>query len=48
MPWRFVDYWKMTHDADLSQYRQTLRAEGLRADTRGRERAGMPVHRETR
>jgi 4-hydroxyacetophenone monooxygenase len=23
MPWRFVDYWEMTHDADLSQYRQT-------------------------
>jgi 4-hydroxyacetophenone monooxygenase len=23
MPWRFVDYWRMTHDADLSQYRQT-------------------------
>src|SRR6516164_439654 len=20
MPWRFVDYWAMTHDADLSQY----------------------------
>jgi 4-hydroxyacetophenone monooxygenase len=24
MPWRFVDYWRMTHDPDLSQYRQTL------------------------
>ena len=23
MPWRFVDYWRMTHNADLSQYRQT-------------------------
>ena len=23
MPWRFVDYWRMTHDPDLSQYRQT-------------------------
>jgi 4-hydroxyacetophenone monooxygenase len=23
MPWRFVDYWQMTHDPDLSQYRQT-------------------------
>jgi len=23
MPWRFVDYWRMTHDVDLSQYRQT-------------------------
>src|SRR5438270_280059 len=23
MPWRFVDYWEMTHDPDLSQYRQT-------------------------
>ena len=23
MPWRFVDYWAMTHDADLSQYRTT-------------------------
>jgi 4-hydroxyacetophenone monooxygenase len=23
MPWRFVDYWKMTHEPDLSQYRQT-------------------------
>jgi 4-hydroxyacetophenone monooxygenase len=23
MPWRFVDYWAMTHDTDLSQYRLT-------------------------
>ena len=23
MPWRFVDYWKMTHDPDFSQYRKT-------------------------
>jgi len=23
MPWRFVDYWGMTHDPDFSQYRQT-------------------------
>ena len=23
MPWRFVDYWRMTHDPDLSLYRQT-------------------------
>ena len=23
MPWRFVDYWQMTHDADLNDYRQT-------------------------
>jgi 4-hydroxyacetophenone monooxygenase len=23
MPWRFVDYWQMTHDPDLQQYRQT-------------------------
>jgi 4-hydroxyacetophenone monooxygenase len=23
MPWRFVDYWKMTHEPDLSLYRQT-------------------------
>ncbi len=23
MPWRFVDYWAMTHDADLDKYRQT-------------------------
>jgi len=23
MPWRFVDYWAMTHDADFSQYRLT-------------------------
>jgi 4-hydroxyacetophenone monooxygenase len=23
MPWRFVDYWQMTHDVDLSDYRQT-------------------------
>jgi 4-hydroxyacetophenone monooxygenase len=23
MPWRFVDYWAMTHDPDWSQYRQT-------------------------
>ena len=24
MPWRFVDYWKMTHDPDLSEYRLTV------------------------
>jgi 4-hydroxyacetophenone monooxygenase len=23
MPWRFVDYWRMTHDPDLGHYRQT-------------------------
>ena len=23
MPWRFVDYWRMTHDVDLNDYRQT-------------------------
>jgi 4-hydroxyacetophenone monooxygenase len=23
MPWRFVDYWKMTHDPDFSHYRHT-------------------------
>lgn len=23
MPWRFVDYWQMTHDVDLEDYRQT-------------------------
>jgi 4-hydroxyacetophenone monooxygenase len=23
MPWRFVDYWAMTHDPDFSQYRLT-------------------------
>jgi 4-hydroxyacetophenone monooxygenase len=23
MPWRFVDYWQMTHDVDLNDYRQT-------------------------
>jgi len=23
MPWRFVDYWQMTHDVDLGKYRQT-------------------------
>jgi 4-hydroxyacetophenone monooxygenase len=23
MPWRFVDYWAMTHDPDFSQYHQT-------------------------
>ena len=23
MPWQFVDYWRMTHDPDLSLYRQT-------------------------
>ncbi|BAL78011.1 flavin-containing monooxygenase [Bradyrhizobium cosmicum] len=23
MPWRFVDYWRMTHDPDLGQYRLT-------------------------
>jgi 4-hydroxyacetophenone monooxygenase len=24
MPWRFVDYWAMTHDPDLSQYHLTM------------------------
>jgi 4-hydroxyacetophenone monooxygenase len=23
MPWRFVDYWRKTHDPDLGQYRLT-------------------------
>jgi len=23
MPWRFVDYWAMTHDPDLRDYRKT-------------------------
>ena len=23
MPWRFVDYWQMTHDVDLKDYRQS-------------------------
>ena len=23
MPWRFMDYWAMTHDPDLRDYRQT-------------------------
>ncbi|ODM84274.1 flavin-containing monooxygenase [Bradyrhizobium elkanii] len=23
MPWRFVDYWKMTHDPDFTQYRKS-------------------------
>jgi len=23
MPWRFVDYWEMTHDADLAEYHLT-------------------------
>ncbi|WGR93161.1 NAD(P)/FAD-dependent oxidoreductase [Bradyrhizobium sp. ISRA443] len=23
MPWRFVDYWRMTHDPDFGHYRQT-------------------------
>lgn len=23
MPWRFVDYWRMTHDPDFTQYRKT-------------------------
>ncbi|QOZ32958.1 NAD(P)/FAD-dependent oxidoreductase [Bradyrhizobium sp. CCBAU 53421] len=23
MPWRFVDYWKMTHDPDFTRYRKT-------------------------
>jgi 4-hydroxyacetophenone monooxygenase len=27
MPWRFVDYWQMTHDVDLKDYRQT-KAQG--------------------
>ena len=27
MPWRFVDYWAMTHDADLDRYRLTKSAE---------------------
>jgi 4-hydroxyacetophenone monooxygenase len=20
LPWRFVDYWRMTHDPDLAEY----------------------------
>ncbi|MGY3444135.1 MULTISPECIES: flavin-containing monooxygenase [unclassified Bradyrhizobium] len=28
MPWRFVDYWKMTHDPDLTAYRQTRSRQG--------------------
>ena len=27
MPWRFVDYWSMTHDADLSDYLVTAKRE---------------------
>lgn len=27
MPWRFVDYWRMTHDADLEEYHLTTSAE---------------------
>jgi len=23
MPWRFVDYWTMTHDPDLRDYHHT-------------------------
>jgi 4-hydroxyacetophenone monooxygenase len=23
MPWRFVDYWAMTHDPDLGEYHQS-------------------------
>ena len=23
MPWWFVDYWQMTHDVDLKDYRQS-------------------------
>ena len=42
MPWRFVDYWKMTHDPDLSLYRQTSRG-----DSRGQEHAGPSARRET-
>ena len=29
MPWRFVDYWQMTHDADLADYE--LETKGDRA-----------------
>jgi 4-hydroxyacetophenone monooxygenase len=38
MPWRFVDYWRMTHDPDFSQYRQTRSHE--------RERDGVSIRRE--
>jgi hypothetical protein len=24
MPWRFVDYWQMTHDFDESEYKVIL------------------------
>ena len=26
MPWRLVDYWRMTHDADLDDYLTSTRA----------------------
>ena len=29
MPWRFVDYWSMTHDADLSDYLVTAKRETI-------------------
>lgn len=32
MPWRFVDYWRMTHDPDLGQYRLTKRDSSAGAD----------------
>jgi 4-hydroxyacetophenone monooxygenase len=31
MPWRFVDYWAMTHDADLDRYHLTEASEAARA-----------------
>ena len=47
MPWRFVDYWKMTHDPDLDLYRQTLRAENLTAGIPDRRSASLSIPGET-
>ena len=43
MPWRFVDYWSMTHDPDLSQYELTPSKNGSVREDRGRALATAPT-----
>ena len=52
MPWRFVDYWQMTHDPDLGQYRLDRSVSTAKAtaaldhrseNTRGSVRDGKPA-----
>ena len=48
MPWRFVDYWSMTHDPDLRDYRQTRPEKATGHETSWfRERSGFRNQRQT-